>query len=185
MEIKSTVAKSGAGFNADSTNFIELYPCKKGIKGYNTAIRQGNAIWTAVTADYYINSIITQKFLSFLRFRQISHSPYATITTQNDTKGENAMLGIRIAILRITKGWSQAELARRIGVSASTVGMYEQGRREPSLDILVRLAQELGATTDYLLLGETLASDPLTTSELPSITVRTEALIRLLSRTMK
>ena len=95
------------------------------------------------------------------------------------------MLGIRIAILRISKGWSQAELARRIGVSASAVGMYEQGRREPSLGLLVRLAQELGATTDYLLMGETPHSDPSVAAELPSITVRTEALIRLLSRTVK
>ena len=95
------------------------------------------------------------------------------------------MLGVRITLLRAEKGWSQAELARRIGVSTSAVGMYEQGRREPSLGLLVRLAQEFGVTTDYLLMGETPASDPLTTSELPSITVRTEALIRLLSRTMK
>ena len=95
------------------------------------------------------------------------------------------MLGIRIAILRISKGWSQAELARRIGVSASAVGMYEQGRREPSLDLLVRLAREFGVTTDYLLMGETPHSDLLAAPELPSITVRTEALIRLLSRTIK
>ena len=95
------------------------------------------------------------------------------------------MLGIRIAILRISKGWSQAELARRIGVSTSAVGMYEQGRREPSLGLLVRLAQELGATTDYLLMGEAPVSDPSAAPDLPSISVRTEALIRLLSRTMK
>lgn len=95
------------------------------------------------------------------------------------------MLGIRIAIMRISKGWSQAELARRIGVSTSAVGMYEQERREPSLDLIVRLAQELGVTTDYLLTGEPPAAVPLTTPELPSITVRTEALIRLLSRTIK
>lgn len=95
------------------------------------------------------------------------------------------MLGMRIALLRISKGWSQAELARRIGVSASAVGMYEQGRREPSLGLLVRLAQELGVTTDYLLLSETLHSDPLVAPELPSITVRTEALIRLLNCTTK
>ena len=94
------------------------------------------------------------------------------------------MLGIRIAILRISKGWSQAELARRIGVSTSAVGMYEQGRREPSLGLLVRLAQELCATTDYLLMGEISDSNP-AAPELPSITVCTEALIRLLSRTMK
>lgn len=95
------------------------------------------------------------------------------------------MLGMRIALLRAEKGWSQAELARRIGVSTSAVGMYEQGRREPSLDLLVRLAQVLGVTTDYLLMGETPDSDPLAALELPDITVRTEALLRLLSRTMK
>lgn len=129
--------------------------------------------------------LLPQKLVPILCFRQISHALHATIATQSDKKGENAMLGIRIAILRISKGWSQAELARRIGVSTSAVGMYEQGRREPSLGLLVRLAQEFGVTTDYLLMGETPASDPLTASELPSITVRTEALIRLLSRTMK
>ena len=95
------------------------------------------------------------------------------------------MLGIRIAILRISKGWSQAELARRIGVSASAVGMYEQGRREPSLGLLVRLAQELGVTTDYLLMGEAQHADTNAVLKVPSITVHTESLIRLLSRTMK
>ena len=64
------------------------------------------------------------------------------------------MLGLRIAILRVDKGWSQAELAKRIGVSASAVGMYEQGRREPSLALLVCLAQALDVTTDYLLTGK-------------------------------
>ena len=95
------------------------------------------------------------------------------------------MLGMRIALLRAEKGWSQAELARRIGVSTSAVGMYEQGRREPSLGLLVRLAQELGVTTDYLLTGEPPDSDPAAVAELPAITVRAEALLRLLSRTMK
>lgn len=65
------------------------------------------------------------------------------------------MLGIRIALLRIEKGISQAELAKRLRVSASAVGMYEQGRRMPSLDLVVRLAREFGVTTDYLLTGDT------------------------------
>ena len=63
------------------------------------------------------------------------------------------MLGTRIALLRIARGWSQAELAKKIGVSASAVGMYEQGRREPSLGLIVCLAREFGVTTDYLLMG--------------------------------
>ena len=63
------------------------------------------------------------------------------------------MLGARIAALRREAGLSQAELATRLQVSASALGMYEQGRREPSMETLVRLAKELGGTTDYLLMG--------------------------------
>ena len=63
------------------------------------------------------------------------------------------MLNVRLAFLRIGKGWSQAELARRIGVSASAVGMYEQGRREPSAQILLNLAEIVGVSVDYILTG--------------------------------
>lgn len=63
------------------------------------------------------------------------------------------MLGPRIAALRRNANMSQAELAVRLKISASAVGMYEQGRREPSLDIVVKLAVVFGVTTDYLLTG--------------------------------
>ena len=91
------------------------------------------------------------------------------------------MLGMRIALLRASNSWSQAELARRIGVSASAVGMYEQGRREPSLDLVVRLAREFGVTTDYLLMGDSLCLNSATQLQLSAITIRTETLIRLLT----
>ena len=64
------------------------------------------------------------------------------------------MLGARIAALRRDAGWSQAELGKRLQVSASAVGMYEQGRREPSADTLVALSEIFGVTTDYLLTGK-------------------------------
>ena len=64
------------------------------------------------------------------------------------------MLGQRIAALRRQQGLSQAELAACLGISASAMGMYEQGRREPSADTLVRLARQLQVTTDFLLTGE-------------------------------
>lgn len=63
------------------------------------------------------------------------------------------MLGARIAALRRGAGWSQAELARRLRVSASAIGMYEQGRREPAADTLVALADTFGVSVDYLLTG--------------------------------
>ena len=63
------------------------------------------------------------------------------------------MLGERIAALRRRAGLSQAELAQRLRISASAMGMYEQGRREPSAQMLVALARVLGVSTDYLLTG--------------------------------
>lgn len=63
------------------------------------------------------------------------------------------MLGLRIAALRREANLSQAELARRLQISPSAMGMYEQGRREPSAQTLVALARELGVSTDYLLTG--------------------------------
>ena len=63
------------------------------------------------------------------------------------------MIGPRIAALRRERGMSQADLAARIQVSPSALGMYEQGRREPSADTMVALARTLDVTTDFLLTG--------------------------------
>lgn len=63
------------------------------------------------------------------------------------------MMGARIAALRRQAGMSQAALAQQLGCSASAVGMYEQGRREPPVDLLVQMARLFGVSTDYLLTG--------------------------------
>ena len=63
------------------------------------------------------------------------------------------MLGARIAALRREAGFSQAQLAAILQISPSAMGMYEQGRREPSVQILVQMASALGVSTDYLLTG--------------------------------
>ena len=64
------------------------------------------------------------------------------------------MLGQRISILRRRAGRSQSELARGLQTSASAMGMYEQGRREPSMDTLVAIAEQLQVSTDFLLTGK-------------------------------
>lgn len=53
--------------------------------------------------------------------------------------------------LRAEKGWSQAQLAKRMGLSASIIAHYELGDRYPSLEALAELSRVLGVTTDFLL----------------------------------
>ncbi len=63
------------------------------------------------------------------------------------------MLGLRIALERKKLGLTQKQLAHRLHISPSALGMYEQGRRAPSGDMLVALSAELGVSIDYLLTG--------------------------------
>jgi transcriptional regulator with XRE-family HTH domain len=72
----------------------------------------------------------------------------------SNNRGGMGMLGARIAALRRKRGLSQTQLAQAVGVSPSAIGMYEQGRREPSAALLVALAQQFDVSTDYLLTGK-------------------------------
>ena len=53
--------------------------------------------------------------------------------------------------LRTSKGLTQSELAKLLKISASAIGMYEQGRREPDYATLSKLANYFNVATDYLL----------------------------------
>lgn len=53
--------------------------------------------------------------------------------------------------LRKRMGWLQADVANKLGVSPSTIGMYEQGRSQPDTEMLTKIANLFGVTTDYLL----------------------------------
>lgn len=61
------------------------------------------------------------------------------------------MTTIPLKELRTKKGWTQATLSSKLNVSPSTIGMWEQGRREPAYDFLTRIADIFGVSTDYLL----------------------------------
>ena len=57
----------------------------------------------------------------------------------------------RIKELRTARGWTQDELAERLGVSRSRVGMYETGRREPDFETLEAIADLFNVDMNYLL----------------------------------
>lgn len=53
--------------------------------------------------------------------------------------------------LRKEKGLSQKEVADAIGVTRGAYGNYEQGTREPSIDILIKICKFFNTTPNYLL----------------------------------
>lgn len=63
------------------------------------------------------------------------------------------MLAIRIMQLRKHNGMSQLQLAQILHISASAEGMYEQGRRVPSLETLTAMAALFHVSLDYLITG--------------------------------
>lgn len=60
-------------------------------------------------------------------------------------------IGYRISELRKQAGMSQFQLAKVLDIATSTLGMYETGKREPSLKVMNRIANYFNVTTDYLL----------------------------------
>lgn len=50
----------------------------------------------------------------------------------------------RVKVLRAERGWSQADLASRAGVSRQTINAVETGRYEPSLALAFKLARLFG-----------------------------------------
>lgn len=61
------------------------------------------------------------------------------------------MFQVRLKELRERAGFSQAVLAKKVGVAQSTVGMWESGRNKPENSKLEALATLFNVSTDYLL----------------------------------
>ena len=64
-------------------------------------------------------------------------------------------LGKNIKLLRKAKNVTQVQLAQALGVANATVAYYELNKRQPNLEMLVRIANYFDTTTDFLLDNET------------------------------
>lgn len=79
-------------------------------------------------------------------------------------------------VIRAAFGLQQAELAERIGISASQLSLIENGKRQPSLRVISNLGTATGVPTSLITL---LASDPdeVATQDISDLS---KALLRLL-----
>lgn len=82
--------------------------------------------------------------------------------------GTPSTLGARIADCRESLGWTQKRLADAAGISVTFLSEVENDRRKPGSDVLLSLAEALGASIDYLLRGSAERSSPQPSLVIPS-----------------
>lgn len=61
------------------------------------------------------------------------------------------MFGDILKQIRIDAGLKQSELADKLNISTSTIGMYEQNRRNPDPETLKKIATYFDVSVDFLL----------------------------------
>ena len=69
--------------------------------------------------------------------------------------------GARLKELRKLKRWSQKELAAKVDIRFQQLNKYESGLNLPPAEMLIKLADALATTVDYLLTGNPVAEMPL------------------------
>src|SRR5271157_1031325 len=72
-------------------------------------------------------------------------------STEEPRFAETETFGQRLARLRKERGWTQVELAERVGIIQSLISDYERDRLRMNPDMIVRFAAALEVTTDGLL----------------------------------
>ena len=71
------------------------------------------------------------------------------------------MIGSRLKKLRTQKSLTQKQIAKDLGVCRETYCQYERDKREPSVQMLIQLADLFHVSIDYLS-GRTMDTEPCT-----------------------
>lgn len=71
----------------------------------------------------------------------------------------------RLKELRKQSGYLQKDIADYLNISKSAYGYYEQGRNEPDIQTIVKLASYYNVSTDYLLCKTDIENNSLTSKE--------------------
>ena len=95
----------------------------------------------------------TEKFFEDTKKRTESEKQLSG--KRKDEKMEEVMiLADKIINLRKKNGWSQEELAEKLGVTCQSISKYEGAQSIPDLDKILKLSEIFGVTTDYLIKDE-------------------------------
>jgi transcriptional regulator with XRE-family HTH domain len=59
--------------------------------------------------------------------------------------------GEKIRYLRLKNNLTSRELSKALNISESSISLYENGKRKPSIELIIKVADYFNVTTDFLL----------------------------------
>lgn len=92
-----------------------------------------------VSLDYLLSDYLEKSKERYLKIKESELMKTSNIFPQ------------RLKELRLKKGLTQTELGKRLGVKQSTFTNWENGKREPNFETLIKLADLLEVSVDLLL----------------------------------
>ena len=90
-----------------------------------------------------------ERMLKNLKKNNVDSMEFDSLKISDEERRKD--FGARIRIMRKSLGLTQADLAKKIGVTKQAITTYETGIREPSFRNLIKLSRVLNGTTDWLL----------------------------------
>ena len=66
--------------------------------------------------------------------------------------GQDRLIGLKL--IRKQKRYTQQKVAMDLNISREALSYYENGKREPSLDLLVQMSKYFNVSINYLITGE-------------------------------
>jgi len=96
---------------------------------------------------FFINNVLNSLFILYICNVNV------LLTNNSVLKMNN--ISSRIKELRVKNKFTQSDLAKLVGLTYIQIGRYETSKSNPSSDVLLKLANALNTTTDYLMNGST------------------------------
>lgn len=155
-----TIDKIATALNIPKSQLVEVSGETKGLTlGEKLRLLREQKKWTL--SEFAAKSDVSISYLSEIERGNVypavhtlkKLSEVIDVTLQ-DLIGMEGILGNKLRMLRDEQGLTQSELAKQAGVSAGLVGQIEQGKVQPSLQTVERLADAVGVSPCYFIVDD-------------------------------
>lgn len=155
-----TIDKIAAALNVPKSHLVEISSDSKGVSlGEKLRLLREQKGWTL--SEFAKKATVSVSYLSEIERGNV----YPAIDTLKkiaqvlevslqDLVGRGGILGSKLRMIREEQGLTQGELAKQAGVSAGLVGQIEQGKVQPSLQTVEKIAEAVGVSPCYFLIDD-------------------------------